>query len=344
LFQYAAGPLVARAPYDLNPDDIIARFLTGSGARQIALGSRGGFSGALLWRIETPDRHFCLKAWPAAGMPADNLRWMHSLMRRARGSGLTFVPEVMQNLHGDSCVDAFARHWDLTSWMPGTAVSRFDPAPAQLAAAGRTLAAIHNAWQDEGSTSEPCPALARRLHALADWQQLEKSGWRLPALEGKSAHLQTLLGRAWENALRWAPRLPAMLASWEKKPMPLQACVGDIWRDHVLFEGDVVAGVIDYGGVRIDHVAADLGRLMGSFVEDREAGWQTALGAYRSIRSLSWQDESLARLLDRSGAVIGLLNWIRWCGRGERTFTDQTPVEERLGELVGRIDGWQVVS
>ena len=62
----------------------------------------------------------------------------------------------------------------------------------------------------------------------------------------------------------------------------MQPCLCDPWHDHVLFTGDQVSGVIDYGSVKEDHIAVDLARLLGSLVEDDENAWSIGLKAYQS--------------------------------------------------------------
>src|SRR5437588_8969838 len=61
-----------------------------------ALGNAGGFSGARLWEGRLADgRAVCLRAWPAAGMTPERLRFIHALLDKARfGRGLAFVPAV----------------------------------------------------------------------------------------------------------------------------------------------------------------------------------------------------------------------------------------------------------
>lgn len=44
----------------------------------------------------------------------------------------------------------------------------------------------------------------------------------------------------------------------------LQPCIRDIWHDHVLFDGDRVTGLIDFGAMQIDTPATDIARLVGS--------------------------------------------------------------------------------
>lgn len=283
----------------------------------------------------------CLKAWPSQGFDPNLLERMHALMSRARRARLTFVPEIRARADGQTWIKSNGRYWDLTTWMPGQADFHQHPAPVRLAAACGALAQIHAAWQPNSGSSGACPSVARRLDALTDWNKLLATGWRYNANETPEQSWRPLLVRAWNLAVDHGHHLSVMLGSWQTKPVRLQPCIGDVWHDHILFEADRVSGIIDYGAVRTDHPATDVGRLIGSLVADDEAGWATALAAYRAVRALSWEEESLARLLDRSGAIVSLFNWLRWCGRGERTLADPDAVTKRLAELVERVEKWQ---
>jgi homoserine kinase type II len=105
----------------------------------------------------------------------------------------------------------------------------------------------------------------------------------------------------------------------------------------LLFEGDRLTGLIDYGAVKIDHVAVDLARLLGSLVPNDTAGWQVGLRAYRRHAPLDAEEEALAQALDETGTVVGVANWLRWLYEEKRSFADRSAVARRLAELVDRI-------
>ena len=101
-------------------------------------------------------------------------------------------------------------------------------------------------------------------------------------------------------------RIPICLKRWADRTWPLQPCLCDVWHDHVLFDGDRVTGLVDYGAVKIDHPAVDVARLLGSLVEDDADGWAIGLTAYREVRPFTADEAQLARALDCRG---------RWRGR-----------------------------
>ncbi len=332
---------MSSSPPTLDPRSALECFLPGAPARITGLGSRGGFSGAEIYRVEIDSDLLCLKAWPERDIDADRLERMHALISQARRAGLSFVPDVRNQVDGSTTAFAGGRYWDLTTWMPGAADFHRQPSPVRLAATLRALGQVHAVWQSNKQVPGPCPSIGRRLQALADWNKLLSSGCRLAPADIPSDAWRALLSDANLLVRTHTPRLEAMLMAWYRKPVRLQSCIGDVWHDHILFQGDLVSGLIDFGGARTDHPSADLGRLVGSLVADDDNAWTIALAAYRAISPLSWEEESLARLLDRTGVIVGLMNWLRWCGRGEREFVDPEAALRRLSELVERVRCWE---
>ncbi len=292
-----------------------------------ALGNRDGFSGALLWRCETSLGPLCLRAWPPAVSEA-NLRFIHHLQMSA--AELPFVPRILPALDGNTALSSQGRLWELTQWLPGHA-DEHDRTPAErVASACTALARLHLCWERLHSHRGPCPAITRRLDVLRQWQQIAPS---LPALDALGSRALRLLDR-------WEARVPAELSSWQCEEIPLQPCLCDVWRSHILFEGNDVSGIIDYGEAKIDHVAVDLARLLGSTVEDDAASWSIGLSAYRRLRPFDAAGEILARALDRTGTILGVANWVRWLYHDKRPFEDRDAARQRLGVLVARLERW----
>jgi homoserine kinase type II len=295
----------------------------------------GGFSGARVWRLTRTDgREFCLKAHPPAAA-AGRLEWdVHRWVAAARAAGLECVPHVELSRAGRTVVEAGGRVWDLTQWMPGAADFHANPTDARLLAAVETLARLHEAW---GRLPAPgpmaCPAVARRRRALSEWDRLVASGWRpRPAPDDPIApHVEAI----WPRLPGFLPPVLADLARWRDTPVPVQPCLCDVWYDHVLFTGDRVTGLIDYGAAKLDHVAVDLARLLGSLIPGERDRWSMAVRAYRAIRPLPQPD--LVELLDRTGTVVGVTNWLRWLYHDGRQYPDRSAVAGRVAALGRRL-------
>lgn len=298
-----------------------------------SLGNRGGFSGAKLWRCHSRDADFCLRCWPDATTTAQ-LACIHQRMIEASEvARLSFVPRVLRTRKNTSFVEHLGRLWDLTTWMPGDADFHRDPTRARLETACTSLALIHRAWEPLQTRQGNCPALRRRLDTWGRWKTLRDSGWSPPPgdhLARRAVEQLRRFGRVSANALE--------LVSLRERP--LQPCLCDIWHDHLLFEGDRLTGLIDYGEIKIDHVAVDLARMLGSLIEDDNERWHIGIEAYRRVRPLTEEEGELARLLDTSGIVLGISNWLRWLFHEGRVFEDVENARTRLTLLVERVERW----
>jgi Ser/Thr protein kinase RdoA (MazF antagonist) len=308
------------------------------GGAVVSLGNRGGFSGARLWRVQGAVSPLCLRAWPETET-LERLQTRHVLMTTARAAGLAFVPAVFQSAAGSRAVAHAGRLWELAEWLPGQADYRDHPSPAKLTAACTALAQLHAAWEQY---AEPALALApgvrRRLDWFQEWHDLLRSGWR-PLVPAGFDAAATSIKRSMYLLSLHLPGVPERLRSWREHRFFLRPCLCDVWHDHLLFEGERLTGLIDYGAVKVDQVAVDLARMLGSLVEDDAEGWRLGLAAYRKVRALTADEEALARDLDVTGTLLGVVTWLRWlCA--ERKPLDRAAGLRRLEVLLRRIERW----
>jgi homoserine kinase type II len=326
---------------DLAVRTVLRRYPSiGPEDRSVALGNHGGFSGARLWWIEAPAGPFCLRAWPPRESSTERLSWIHQLMRQARSAGLDFVPGIANTDQGTSWVAHAGQLWELATWMPGQADFHDRSTSTRLEAACTALARLHDAWREPSPPVGPCPAIGRRLEFARDWLEVIRSGWHPPCAAEAADPVHPWAKRAWPLVYTWIPEVPRALAAWADRPLPLQPCLCDIWHDHVLFDGDRVTGLIDYGSVKIDHVAVDLARLLGSMLPDDAEQRRVGLRAYTRLRPLSSHEEALISVLDVTERVIALGNWLRFLYRDGRVFEDRMAVARHLAQLVERVEKW----
>ncbi len=328
-------------PCDLEraAPEVLACYPTPLGLRSpVALGNLGGFSGAALFRIGDADGALCLRAWPLLGPGPERLTWIHHRMQSARGAGLSFVPRVFPTSDGRTFVANASRLWELQEWLPGSADFHERPSVRRLENAAVALAALHSAWDRTAGTTQPCPAVRRRVESLRRWDAFAPT---TPGDAVTDPTLHAVAQRARGLLPRWQGQVRPWLEPWGNRPLALHACLCDVWHDHVLFTGDQVTGVIDYGAVKVDNAAVDLARMLGSLVGDDEPAWQAALAAYRSVRALSCEEEQLARVLDVTGTVLGVANWLMRLAVEKRTAAEQEAVARRLETLVRRVAEWE---
>jgi homoserine kinase type II len=128
----------------------------------------------------------------------------------------------------------------------------------------------------------------------------------------------------------------ARLKPFAEIPLPLQVCIRDVWHDHVLFEGDRVTGIVDFGAIEVDTPATDIARLLGSLVGDEEAGWQAGLEAYAQVRPLTLIERKAVQALDAAGTILAGCNWIRWIYIDGREFDDWAQIVNRFEDVLTR--------
>jgi Ser/Thr protein kinase RdoA (MazF antagonist) len=279
-------------------------------------------------------RELALKAHPP-GADADRVAYtLHPWMDLGRRAGLDFVPRVEPTRDGGTTARADDRTWDVCKWMPGRADFHANPTDDRLFAAVTAVARLHEAWARVRTVSPlPCPAVERRRRALAAWERLVATGWQPRPAAGDP--VGPPVEQAWARLPDLVPRARVALIPWLSEPVPLQPCLCDVWHDHVLFTSDRVTGLIDYGAARVDHVAVDLARLLGSLIPGEPQRMAAAIRAYESVRPLPHPE--LVELLDWTGSVIGLTNWLRWLYRDGREYADRAAVARRVAELAGRL-------
>jgi hypothetical protein len=263
-----------------------------------------GFSGARVWRGTAAGAlPIALRQWPAGTAP-ERVGRVHRWL--ARAAHLAFVPRPR------AAALVSGRAFEVCDWLPGAPVPA--PSGAQVASACEALAELHAAWADERAFA-PCPAVLRRLQAL-----------RAPLPVARAPLLERARGAV-------AARVPALVRAldpWERRPVPVHPCVRDPRAADVLFVGDRVSGLVDYGAADTDSPAADLARYLADATADAER-FEDGLRAYRGPDA----PPELVRALARTGAACSLLGWlVRLAGRAAPLTAAEAG---RVADLLARL-------
>ncbi|MBX9787991.1 MAG: phosphotransferase [Pirellulales bacterium] len=354
-----------------------------------------GFSGAEVYRLETPRGPLALRRWPAEHPSPERLTWIHSVLTHAVANGFDRLPLPIRAVDGVSFVSSGGRLWELAPWLPGEAGFRARSSPAKLTAAMQTLAELHRVMASFQPNPRPVgtsPGLASRLEQLrgllaggataigmysAAHLTSPKRSEGVPASprDDRASRVATndpehqaprTLAALWasvtppdelvgegaglsSNALhdaaneilshfaRRAPELERRLTAAAKIRVPLQPALRDIHGEHVLFVGDQVTGIIDYGAMRFETVAGDIARLLGSLAPNDQSSWQAGFAAYETVRPLSTTERELVGVFDSSGVLLGAMNWLNWLFVEQRKFANLARVQMRITELLTRL-------
>ncbi|MEY4179870.1 MAG: hypothetical protein RLY70_3444 [Planctomycetota bacterium] len=350
--------------------------LAGGAGRCRRVGAGSGFSGASVWRVATAAGEFALRRSPAGQPPPPRRAWLHRFLRFVQARGLDFIAAPVNTRYGATFVERGGHSWELAPWLPGAADFHRDPSRERLAAAMTALARFHGAaasfpgaslagtgdakvWMPNRAgaktppTIAPSPGLADRIQLLERLMGGETDEMRQRVARSLASIGQGNVNEADKPgaaAVAMAPRAarllelfdPVATAALERlrqhaaTPVPLQPCLRDVWHNHVLFTGNKVSGLIDYDAIRIDSVAGDLARLLGSLLEDDWPSWEFALAAYSQIRPLSERETGLIDVFDLSSLAISGTQWVRWLYLDQLEFPAIQAVAERMDHWIRR--------
>ncbi len=327
-------PVLSQYPSDCQPAQIES------------LGSAGGFSGAAFWRFQTARGRLGLRRWPAEHPSPERLAYIHAVLRHVAAAGFDVVPAPIATREGQGFVRHANRLWELTPWMPGRADFHEHPTTSRLEAAMTSLAEFHRAAETFREIAaapvrhelRPSATVRRRLNQLQSLQQgglreiaatVDANRW--PALAQRAGRVLALFPQAADVVRRkLVHATPLAVAS--------QPVMRDIWSDHVLFEGETVSGLVDFGALRADSVATDIARLLASLAHDDPALWRRGVEAYTRLRPLSREEMQLVEALDRSAALMSGVTWIDWVFRQGRRFDSPDALLVRVDLALERME------
>jgi Ser/Thr protein kinase RdoA (MazF antagonist) len=303
----------------------------------------GGLSGARLWRVETPAAAFVLREWPEVHPRADRLRFIHSVLAHAVQKGINLLAVPVPTRSGETFVTRQGRLWELAPWLAGEASFDREPTAAKIANAMRALAQFHIATADFASDNETrsygvSPALEDRAQRLEELEEQRIASLGRVVISGAVSPAIDQLARKMLEFLPCAVvKVRPIISRAARMPLALQPCLHDIWHGNLLFSGDDVTGIVDFGLLYFDTPAVDVARLLGSMARDDPEKWRNGLAMYAADRPLSTEESAAIRAADTSGIVLGCVNWLEWLYVERRRFTDLKAVELRMKSLVMRL-------
>lgn len=305
------------------------------------LGTAGGFSGARFWRIETHrGRQFCLRRWPREHPSPVQLAWIHAVLRHVEREGFRHLPVPLETRAEATYVVLDDALWQLERWLPGAANRDGMPPPERLRAALTALAQFHRAAASftlPRAGDQASPGINARRQRLA---MLRRGGIERLRAAIRPAPWPELHGRAKQLIdcfCRGVDAVGQRLDAAAGLRVPLQPCIRDVWSEHVLFTGVAVTGIVDFGAMRPENVAADVSRLLGSMAGGDQRGWEMGLAAYQAVRPLSPAEATLVEAFDHSGLLMAGIQWLEWIYVDDRQFEDRAVILARIDRLLRRL-------
>lgn len=324
--------ILARYPASIQPSD-----------EPIELGNAGGLSGSQFWRFTTALGPVVAHAWPAEGPPRAVLEQIHAWLGEL--NRLSYIPVPLRAIDGGTLQEAGGRLWEVVPWLPGVSAASLPIHESRVRLVFSTLASVHTALARHQQTAASPGLLARRAEVRAlmnvGFMRFER------AIEEQPGDPLTPLARRWlTEAQARAAGVAQDLSLAVETPVPLQPCLRDARPDHFLFEDDRLTGLIDFGAMGVESVAADLARLLAEWLGGaRDLPWRTlALESYQERRPLGSAEARLIAVFDASSALLIGARWVGWHFLEHRRFDDPLAVGRGLARGLERLERLEVSS
>ena len=323
---------------------ILAQYQISSTQRIEYLGGAGGFSGAQLWKVHSEQqggRDFCLRRWPLNHPDPERLAWINLVLVHVAANGCPEIAVPIEATAGQRTIVQDGFLWEVSPWMPGVADFSDDPSDERLSNVANCLARFHLGSAQVNLDFRSSPNAKLRCDALNSAGELidaiEKTNEQSSIPYASIPSINFLRELVIKLGVGTANKLAAGLEPFIGELFPVQPVIRDIWHDHILFIGDEVTGIVDFGAMQMDNVALDLARVLGSIVGDDNHRWELALNVYSRTRPLQQREIEFAFALDRCASFLGSLNWLKWLLLDQRSFEVTADVEKRVSHLIDRL-------
>lgn len=318
----------------------------------------GGFSGTPVRKI-VDDEGRC---WALRQLSDhyDGIRRFNAIGRLQmwlRDQGLEFVPEPLMpvrrlitgpssgtnySIDGLACVED-GRAWMMESWMSGNCLTG-QPSSSQLRETLDRLRDLHDALKRYGERNpEPpwsqsqrgySPGVQRRVQLVSALTRDKLRELEVRASQDQDSVFGSLTIRHIETLRQKLTVLRSRLTQVAEVTFSLQPVLRDLWRPHVLFEGSVLTGLIDWAAIDCDHVAFDVTRLFRSWFGSDNRQVAEALKLFATERRLSAEECQLLEALDMATVLLSPLTWVRRRYEEAALAIVTEEVRQRMEDLV----------
>jgi Ser/Thr protein kinase RdoA (MazF antagonist) len=296
-------------------------------AARVTLVEDRGLSTAIVYRVETLSNWYALKRWPIL-MDRDRLNAIHRFQQYLSDGDKACTPRLLKWCHGETLLEAEGVYWEIAEWKSGHPVERLgQSSQTQLLNCVEAIARLHEQSRSYEALVQIAPGLKQRyeglLHAI---EPIEHK--RNKFLDSISSHDQyestKTLKEIYLRAMRVIPQVIEPLHRLSETPTVCFWVLRDVWREHLLYRGDQVVGILDFGAARIDWPGLDLARSIGTLLLDSDPRWSIAHSAYLQRRPDCQITLPDLKNVHRASVALSALQWLDWFAEGQFDWTNQS--------------------
>jgi hypothetical protein len=308
-----------------------------------------GYSHSPVMAIQSPSGRWALKRLGLVSR--ERVLERHAFQSRLAEAPECRVPSLQRWSNGSTWIECDGFGWERSNWVGGSPLPRrgavegeqWEQVVESLVAMHRRsieFSASEGRTLEIGRTADLPIGLRDRRTALRAWQRDGTDRWNSLATRLQrhvsNVHLawfRPMAATAISLAMGAAESLEAMC----RRPHSSYWIVRDCWRDHWLFSGKQLTGLIDFGAARLDWPGLDLVRCFGTLLGWPDDRWHSGLERVRRALPLCTWQTSEVLLIHRISVALSALQWLEWYGDG--TFAPESiDGNRRLRELRDQLD------
>ena len=318
-------------------------------AEIIPLENSDGLSGAMLWKIipatafsSAGPGPFCLRRWPKEHPAPDRLAWIHAVLKHVQQQTKLPLPVPLATLTGETFIRAEGHLWELTPWLIGAADFAENHSPARTTAALQAVAQFHVAGSQfsrhqQGEKFAPSQVVEDRFKQMQDWKDRKAFVLQAKAADAPlqiRSFAEPILGHFW----RLVPHLLPPLQIAAHLPVPWLPAIRDLRPEHLLFTGEQLTGILDFGALRWESPMLDLARLLSGCQQPTSEWVAAALASYHEVRPLDDSELHLLEPLLASVTLMSALTLLDWLILEQKPFSHPQLLIRRLAVLLRQLE------
>jgi hypothetical protein len=358
------------------PESLLAEAIHVGTLQAVVDCSGQGLSDSLVFDLRWAGERRALKGWPDTSGRAAQLHSTHHVQvaigRHLNQStspkwvrlpsidcfteAVCRIPTVHTWSNGQTILACQERLWEWGSWLVGSSRSYESFEQHHFQQAMVAVEQIHAASLALGTDVGASARWERRIELHRQLLSLDRRSARLSAFHEIASACHDVdpapvLQDLWDCWRQISPQSFGPLVESISRLFPRRWIVGDLWRDHLLFEHNLPCGIIDWGATSWDWPGWDWIRLMTTTpFWNRLEAWrivaqtleeQSAHGPWHRHYSL---EEKIVRLaeLGRFQLYLTAGQWILWAGLPrQQNVLFQPKSHRRLTELLTQMQTWR---
>ncbi len=266
-----------------------------------------GLSGLPLFRVESKQGVYALRAWPLTAMSIQKVSLWATVCDRIRqlgGESDSPIPSpiawpkpsaALRPSPPPYVLATSEWYWTLTRWVPGIPLSMSQVNEVVRSSLVEYLVDLHSKCRTIGYTEARSLGMKERLDALQDrdWELRIRS-----SPHDYAFRYEEVARFASQSTNQWM----SWLQDWSNRSMEQHWIVRDLWRENVLVSSNLDRmWVVDLGASRVESPLFDFVRLMAACIQQRKSGygalnstWSCLIGNCR-YRLMSFGDCTASR-------------------------------------------------